>query len=111
MAERRVLTVSEVATRLRVHPITVYRLIKSSRLPAFRIGRVWRFDSDEFEEWMRTAKRPMLSTNGRRHDAAQYFLTRRRKPGASKTPRRFKAGMRLVSARTIMRTLLEPPRG
>jgi excisionase family DNA binding protein len=36
------LTVKEVAERLRLHPITVRRLIASGRLPAVRIGRAVR---------------------------------------------------------------------
>lgn len=38
----RLLTVKEVAERLRLHPITVRRLIASGRLPAVRIGRAVR---------------------------------------------------------------------
>lgn len=33
------LRVREVATRLKVHPATVYRLIEAGRLPAHRFGR------------------------------------------------------------------------
>jgi excisionase family DNA binding protein len=38
-----ILTVDEVAAFLRVHRITVYRLIASGKLHPFRVGRVWRF--------------------------------------------------------------------
>jgi excisionase family DNA binding protein len=41
---RGVLTVKELADYLRVHPATVYRHLKRGRLPAFRVGRDWRFD-------------------------------------------------------------------
>ena len=38
VAAPRVLTVRELADYLRVHPTTVYRLLRSSQLPAFRVG-------------------------------------------------------------------------
>ena len=66
----RILTLSEVAERLQVHPITVYRLIKGSKLPVFRIGRVLRFDSVELENWMLFTKRIVRAKNPRRKDSA-----------------------------------------
>lgn len=45
----RLLTVDEVARRLRLHPITVRRHIKSGRLPATRIGRSVRLREDDIE--------------------------------------------------------------
>ena len=41
-ASARFLTVREVAELLRVSSMTVYRLIKSSELPAVRVGRSFR---------------------------------------------------------------------
>lgn len=38
MDTTKVLTVQEVAARLRVHPITVYRLLQTAHLPEHRIG-------------------------------------------------------------------------
>ena len=56
MANRRILTVSELAEHLNVHRITIYRLLKNGNLPGFKIGRVWRFDLDEIGEWMSSGK-------------------------------------------------------
>lgn len=66
MAVGKVLNVQEVAERLHVHPITVYRMIKGAHLPAFRIGRVWRFNSEAVDRWLLTTKRHAFATNGRR---------------------------------------------
>jgi excisionase family DNA binding protein len=46
-----ILTVAEVAEYLRVHPSTIYRLLKASKLPGFRIGSDWRFSRDQIDEW------------------------------------------------------------
>jgi excisionase family DNA binding protein len=51
--EPRVLTVGEVAKYLRVHQTTIYRLLKTQKLPAFRVGSDWRFNLETIEEWMR----------------------------------------------------------
>jgi len=40
----RVMTVREVSHHLRVHPVTIYRLIKEHKIPAFQIGSDWRFN-------------------------------------------------------------------
>ena len=45
MAEETFLTVAEVATKLRVSKMTVYRLVWDGQLPAVKIGRsvrIWR---------------------------------------------------------------------
>ena len=47
----RVLTVQEVSTYLRVHPSTIYRMLKKNQLPAFRVGSVWRFTVEAIDKW------------------------------------------------------------
>ena len=46
-----ILTLPEVARYLRVHPSTVYRLLKSNQLPAFRVGRDWRFRLEDIDKF------------------------------------------------------------
>ncbi len=46
-----VLTVREVSEYLRVHPTTLYRLIRSKQIPGFRVGSEWRFDIETIDRW------------------------------------------------------------
>jgi excisionase family DNA binding protein len=81
MAIQKILTIAEVADLLQVHPITVYRLIKQRKLPAFRIGRVLRFDADQLEDWIGANRRKVVAKDdGRRREArssAEYVAYRR----------------------------------
>ncbi len=47
----RVLTVHDVSSYLRVHPSTIYRMLKKHQLPAFRVGSDWRFTVEEIDKW------------------------------------------------------------
>jgi excisionase family DNA binding protein len=77
VAMQKILTITEVADRLGMHPVSVYRLVKEAKLPVFRIGRMLRFDAEELEKWMLNANlprrrkrrpRPLQSTsNGTSH--------------------------------------------
>ncbi|MDQ7819710.1 MAG: helix-turn-helix domain-containing protein [Armatimonadota bacterium] len=60
------MTVEQVAAYLQVHRMTVYRYIRSGRLPAARVGRVYRVRRADLEA----------------------FLDRHRVPGASPVPPR-----------------------
>jgi excisionase family DNA binding protein len=46
-----VLTVRELAEYLHVHPSTIYRLLKTRQLPAFKVGSDWRFNLEEINRW------------------------------------------------------------
>jgi excisionase family DNA binding protein len=43
------LTVGEVADYLRVHPSTVYRLVRARQIKGFKIGGLWRFNPADLE--------------------------------------------------------------
>jgi excisionase family DNA binding protein len=49
---RAVLTIGEVAEMLRVHPTTVYRLLKRGDIPGFKIGGNWRVSVNALDRWM-----------------------------------------------------------
>ena len=52
MNEPEYLTVPEVAALLRVHPSTVYEIIKRKRLPARRVGREYRAHRDDVRAYV-----------------------------------------------------------
>lgn len=45
-------TVSEVASQLRVSSMTVYRLVQSGQLPAVRVGRSYRIRADDVDRYL-----------------------------------------------------------
>jgi excisionase family DNA binding protein len=52
-----ILTVQNVAEYLRLHPSTIYRLLKTKQLPAFKIGGDWRFNRESIDRWRADAER------------------------------------------------------
>jgi len=52
-----ILTLENVAAYLRVHPSTIYRMLKRKQLPAFKIGRDWRFNVESIDRWRADAER------------------------------------------------------
>jgi excisionase family DNA binding protein len=48
---RPMMTLQEVADYLRVTRSTIHRLLKRNQIPAFRIGRHWRFNVEEIDNW------------------------------------------------------------
>jgi len=47
------LTASELAKRLRVNKLTIYRLAHTGTLPSFRVGTCVRFDPRAVAAWLR----------------------------------------------------------
>jgi excisionase family DNA binding protein len=45
-------TVSEVASRMRVSTMTVYRLIKSGQLAAIRVGKNYRIRASDIDRYL-----------------------------------------------------------
>ncbi len=50
MAE--IMTTKEIAKYLKLHAITICKLSKEGKIPAIRIGSVWRFDKEIIDAWI-----------------------------------------------------------
>jgi excisionase family DNA binding protein len=48
------MTVKEVANYLRLHEISIYRMIKKGVIPAFKVGGCWRFKRERLDRWLHT---------------------------------------------------------
>ena len=75
----KVLTVQEVSAYLRVHPSTIYRMLKKNLLPAFRVGSDWRFTVEAIDKW-----RASVESGVRTRYARQQRLSRRGPTRANK---------------------------
>ena len=53
MSDVEFLTIAEVAARMRVSKMTVYRLVHGGELPAVRVGRSFRVTEDDVNEYLR----------------------------------------------------------
>jgi len=53
---QRWLSVPEIAQHLGVKEETVYTWIAQKGLPAHKVGRLWKFDRNEVDAWVRSGK-------------------------------------------------------
>lgn len=48
------LSVAEIASHLGIKPDTVYKWINRKKMPAHRVGRLWKFQKAEIDKWVRS---------------------------------------------------------
>jgi len=56
MQEKEFYTAQELAEKLQVNIMTIYRYIKAEKLKAYKIGKEFRIDKDEFNNFLDNAK-------------------------------------------------------
>jgi excisionase family DNA binding protein len=56
MTEKEFYTAKELAKKLRVNIMTIYRYIKAKKLKAYKIGKEFRIDKKEFNEFLNKVK-------------------------------------------------------
>ena len=47
-----IMTTREMAEYLKFHEITICKHAADGKIPAFRIGRSWRFDKEAIDKWI-----------------------------------------------------------
>jgi excisionase family DNA binding protein len=50
------LTLEEAAKYLKMGKSTLYDLARKRNVPAHKMGREWRFDAEELDEWLKSGK-------------------------------------------------------
>ena len=48
-----ILTTKEACALLKTKRLSLYKLVKSGEVPAFRMGRAWKFERTAIEAWIR----------------------------------------------------------
>jgi excisionase family DNA binding protein len=51
-------TVTQLADLLQFNEMTIYRMVKTGRLPCYLIGRIMRFRVDDIEEFLQQRRVP-----------------------------------------------------
>ena len=69
------LTMKEVATLLKIGEKTVYSLAQRGEIPAFKVGRQWRFRKSALEQWVKEQEqRPRSSRRATSHSPRRRRL-------------------------------------
>jgi excisionase family DNA binding protein len=50
---KKIMLVKDVAQFLGVHPLTVQKYARCGKIPGFKIGTQWRFDSKHIRKWLK----------------------------------------------------------
>ncbi len=58
-----IMTVKEVASYLKMKPVTIYKLAKQGKIPAFKVASFWRFKKDLIDKWLDEETKKHLENN------------------------------------------------
>ena len=50
------LSVDEIAAHLGVNPDTIYKWIERKKMPAHKVGRLWKFLASQVDQWVKGGK-------------------------------------------------------
>jgi excisionase family DNA binding protein len=64
MSREQLIDVNEVATYLYLKKSTVYTWVQEGFLPAFRLGRLWRFRRADLDRWLVSNRHRSIKDEG-----------------------------------------------
>jgi len=73
-----IMTTKELAAYLRLHEITICKYASKGRIPAIRIGQVWRFDKDAIDRWIAGRQGNQKSKKGKNSAGNQKRAKKRK---------------------------------
>ncbi|HWF59807.1 MAG TPA: helix-turn-helix domain-containing protein [Nitrospira sp.] len=56
------MTATETCRYLKITPRTLYRYLRSRQIPAFKLGKEWRFVRSDLEQWIRDRTRTAVNS-------------------------------------------------
>jgi excisionase family DNA binding protein len=56
------MTATETCRYLKITPRTLYRYLQSRQIPAFKLGKEWRFVRSDLEQWIRDRTRSAVTS-------------------------------------------------
>ena len=70
-SEGEILTIKQVADYLKVTERTIYRLAAAKKIPAFKVGGMWRFSRADIDSWIKQQSMEGSDTGQIKNDAAK----------------------------------------
>ena len=49
-------TLEQIADYLQISTSSIYKMVQAGRIPAYKVGRQWRFKKQEIDEWVESNK-------------------------------------------------------
>ena len=56
LANENYISIEDAALFLNIKPVTLRKWIKEKRVPAYKIGKQWKFKQTELENWVKSGK-------------------------------------------------------
>ena len=73
-SDGQILTLKEVAEFLKVTERTIYRLAAAKKIPAFKVGGIWRFSRADIDSWIKQQSMDGQATDSGKDGAAKGAL-------------------------------------
>lgn len=70
----KLMTTDEMASYLKMHVMTIYKLLETGEIPALKVGRKWRFKKETIDEWVKKKEEKGLTSQKKGLTKASRFI-------------------------------------